>query len=147
MCVVCVCVCVEPLRDNICVGGYGVCPEVNDRQPFVRCPVTTAPSGSSAEAEARSSGQPEKPHQPGTPVQMFVSYISASKHCEDEDARCLTVKPNEVLSERIPVYKGAEQALEIAAKITSQFCGCEDATQHVYSSFEGKWVPQIMSKS
>lgn len=34
-CVYSVCVCAEPLRDNICVGGYKVCPEVNDREPSV----------------------------------------------------------------------------------------------------------------
>lgn len=30
-----VCACVGPLRDNICDGEYGVCPQVNDGQPFV----------------------------------------------------------------------------------------------------------------
>lgn len=31
----CVCVCVQPLRDYICAGGYAARPGVNDRQLFV----------------------------------------------------------------------------------------------------------------
>lgn len=52
-----VCVWVEPLRDNICVGGWCVLRSMTDSHLW--CLVTSHPSGSSAVDEYTSSAEPE----------------------------------------------------------------------------------------